>query len=141
MLSFIKRIFKAFQPTPNTPVATISPYNEYREKFPEIQEWTDYKMKGEMKLLLNMKYILQLSERHNWTKIFGNKNPLMLSFMKNDMRINVYPTTMTVATALKHPFKGKTQLYRKGVSLATLNSIFVDPRTHTNQGYYTKKKL
>jgi len=50
----------------------------------------------------------------------------------------VYYTTGTVGTFLNHPTKGKTQLFRRNVSLDLLGQIFRNPRIHTNTGYYRK---
>lgn len=47
-------------------------------------------------------------------------------------------TTGTVGTCLNHPSKGKTQLFRRNVSLDLLVEIFRNPRIHTNTGYYRK---
>ncbi len=52
------------------------------------------------------------------------------------VQVNVYTTTMTVATSLRHPRKGSTQLFRRGVSFSDLRRIFKDPRVHTGRGYY-----
>ena len=57
----------------------------------------------------------------------GNTNPLT--------RLNVYFTTMTVGTCIDHPFQGKTQLFRRNVTLEQLKEIALDPRIHTGQGY------
>ena len=55
------------------------------------------------------------------------------------MQINVFYTTMTVGTSLKHPKRGKTQIWRKRVDYALLNKLFINPRQHTNKGYTTKR--
>lgn len=65
----------------------------------------------------------------------------MISFFKEGVRINVYYTTMTVATALKHPTQGKTQLYRRNVTPNELEQIFRYPRVHTHKGYKKTRKL
>ena len=62
----------------------------------------------------------------------------MISFFKDESRINIYITKMTVATCINHPKKGKTQLFRRNVSLQELKKIFKRPRIHTNKGYYTR---
>jgi hypothetical protein len=58
-----------------------------------------------------------------------------------DQRVNVYYSTGTVATALSHPVSGKTQLFRRDMTLRDLCKIFDDPRTHTGVGYYTRDQL
>jgi len=41
-----------------------------------------------------------------------------------------------VGTYLKHPTRGKTQLYRRRVEeLFTLRAVFANPRVHTQDGY------
>lgn len=83
--------------------------------------------------------ILILAQKYQWAFDFNNQpNPLMISVFKDGMRINVYYTTMTVSTALEHPKKGKTQMYRKNVSANLLEKIFKDPRHHTGKGYFKK---
>lgn len=54
--------------------------------------------------------------------------------------INFYSTNGTITTELVHPKKGKTQLHRKGLNLTEIKSIFDNPREHTGNGYYKKKK-
>lgn len=78
-----------------------------------------------------------------WGKARGWVNPIikvdghMLSMFKGEMRMNVYYTTLTVATCLNHPTKGKTQLFRKNVSAKELVQIMDNPRIHAGKGYYT----
>lgn len=55
----------------------------------------------------------------------------MISFGKPGTRINVYYTTGAVATCIDHPKSGKTQLFRRGMSLSDLQRIFENPRSHT----------
>jgi hypothetical protein len=86
--------------------------------------------------------IRNIACNNGWAEIDHQENIFMISFHKviNDVgvRINVYYTTMTVSTALKHPTKGKTQLFRKNVSLPLLGKLFINPRLHTEKGYYNK---
>ena len=63
----------------------------------------------------------------------------LLIFTKGQVQINVYYTTMTVATALRHPRKGKTQLFRRHVGRKWLRKIFDNPRIHTGIGYRERK--
>ena len=60
-------------------------------------------------------------------------------FTSGAVKIVVYLTTMTVATCISHPKKGKTQLFRKNVSFEQLFKLFKNPRTHTGKGYYEKR--
>lgn len=109
-----------------------------------------------MKINLSCKYIAgipnnlkdraekvrKLAAKHHWSEIDLQENIGMISFLRPDsrgkQRINIYLTTMSTTTYLKHPMKGKGQLYRKNLSLDLLEKIFIDPRTHTGKGYYKK---
>jgi len=62
----------------------------------------------------------------------------LITFIKGNVQVNVYQTTMTVGTALSHPRRGKTQLFRRKVSLFLLDRIFANPRVHTSKGYRKK---
>jgi hypothetical protein len=79
-----------------------------------------------------------IARKHGWTFVTFQVNIGMLSYKKGDVRINIYTTKMTVATCLNHPKKGKTQMFRKKVTLTELQDIFKNPRVHTNKGYRTK---
>ena len=96
-----------------------------------------------MKNVLNQ--IKDIAKSHQWILIDHQANIGLLSFRKiinnSKARINVYYTTMTVATALKHPKKGKTQLYRRHVSFKLLEKIFTNPRIHTCKGYFERREL
>ena len=77
-----------------------------------------------------------IAKKHGWRMIDHQPKIYLLSFGKENDRINVYYSKMTVGTCLDHPKKGKTQLYRKRVGQLLLEKIFKNPRTHTNKGYY-----
>jgi hypothetical protein len=83
--------------------------------------------------------IEHLAAWHDWTWLDHQPESRMISFTKigsdGRMRINVYYTTMTVATVLNHPKQGRTQLFRKGVTPLELDAIFTNPRIHLNKGY------
>lgn len=85
------------------------------------------------------KKILRLAGKHNWIALTYQKNIGMLSFVKGEQRVNIYYTKMTVATCVEHPKQGKTQLFRRNVSLEELEKIFINPRVHTRKGYYTRR--
>jgi len=88
------------------------------------------------------KTLVNLAEQYGWKLHDIQKNIGMISFVKiigNDpARINIYTTKMTVATCINHPRKGKTQLFRKKVSIELMAKIFENPRTHTHIGYRKK---
>lgn len=68
-----------------------------------------------------------------------DKNTGMISFIKEDQRINIFLTTLTVATTVNHPKSGRNQLYRKGLTLNQIYKLFNNPRNHTGAGYRRKK--
>jgi len=84
--------------------------------------------------------IKALAESKGWQFIDHQEPNRMLSFYKliggKGARINVYYSTMTVGTAIHHPKKGRTQLFRKHVDKDQLIQIFTNPRIHTDKGYY-----
>ena len=83
--------------------------------------------------------IVELAKEKGWQVIDHQEDIYMISFWKpKTARINVYYSKMTVATALEHPTKGKTQLYRRGVGWKLLGKIFDNPRVHTPLGYREK---
>lgn len=85
-----------------------------------------------------LKFIADIAAKHGYVQMDYQANIGLVSYAKNDVRINVYITKMTVGTCMNHPKKGKTQLFRKDVSDALLDKIFSNPRVHTQKGYYTK---
>jgi len=82
--------------------------------------------------------IKSIAEIGGWVFIDHQENIKMLSFKKGCSRINVYYSKMTVATCVNHPKRGKTQLFRRNVTIKQLKQIFNNPRVHTNIGYYQK---
>jgi len=78
------------------------------------------------------------AEYYKWEFLTFQEDIKMLSVFKPEMRINIYTTTMTVATCLDHPKKGKTQMFRRKVDIKTMNKIFRNPRLHTDLGYRKK---
>lgn len=83
--------------------------------------------------------IVDLAEKHGWVVIPEVKDPYLISFHKivgeRPARINVWPGKMTVGTYITHPKQGKTQLFRKYVDRKLLESIFKNPRVHSQRGY------
>ncbi len=93
---------------------------------------------------LTKKQISALATKHKWTFCDYQENIQLLSFVKtskdgDQMRINIYLTKLTVGTALNHPKHGKTQLFRKKCSVSDIEKILLNPRAHTNKGYYNTK--
>lgn len=86
----------------------------------------------------SMKQVRKIATSHGWREVMHDVESRTLSFKKNGDRINVYYTTMTVGTAIDHPGKGKTQLFRRHISWEEMEKIFLNPRVHTKKGYYEK---
>ena len=105
----------------------------------------DYTSQQWVKLLpskakLNINDILNLCFKHDYNLVHVNNSNGMLRFKKDKTSVNIYSTTFTVTTEIKHPKKGKTQLHRKlnGLQnrLDILEKILINPRVHTGKGYY-----
>lgn len=85
------------------------------------------------------------AKKYKWTRV-KTADPFLVSFEKGDgndwQRINVWSNKKssyyTVGTCLNHPKQGKTQLFRKHVSIVELENYFEKPRVHTNKGYKRK---
>ena len=86
----------------------------------------------------HLQQIRQSAREFEWQEIMHNEMISLVSFRKKDCRMNVYYSKMTVGTSMSHPTKGKTQLFRKHVSMKLLRRLFQNPRIHTRKGYYEK---
>jgi len=86
--------------------------------------------------------IKKLAQKHGWKFICFQDNISMISFHKlidkHPARINIYITKMTVSTSLFHPKLGATQMFRKHQKPKDVEKIFLNPRTHTQDGYRHK---
>jgi len=83
----------------------------------------------------NIRFLAQV---YGWVRI---PHLDMLSFRRKKTRINIWHDkwgTLTIGTALEHPVKGKTQLFRRGVRMKLLERILDYPRVHTGRGYQRK---
>lgn len=78
----------------------------------------------------------EIGKKNGYVRFDHQENIGMASYTDGNTRINIYLTKMTVATCLKHPKKGPTQLFRKNVTESMLKQIFEYPRKHTGKGYY-----
>lgn len=83
--------------------------------------------------------IIQQAARNLYWLIEGfHINNYILNLSKDDMKCNIYLSTLTVQTTINHPKKGRGQLNRKRLSLSEVVSILENPRKHTGKGYYKK---
>lgn len=87
---------------------------------------------------VNIQEIVRIANMHGFVQCAHQTEHAMISFKKGETRINVYYTTMTVTTCLRHPKHGKTQLFRRHVDAELLALIFQNPRVHTGRGYKEK---
>lgn len=90
---------------------------------------------------MDVKEIRKLAKSMGWIEEeTKDKTLLIFNRLQENIhqQINIWFTRMTVGTCLKHPKKGKTQLFRKNVDDKLLRKIFENPRVHTGNGYYTK---
>lgn len=83
-------------------------------------------------------HVLRIAHQNGYALEQEQDNIKLLIFVRNDVQVNVYYSKMTVGTALHHPKRGATQLFRRCVSLNELERIFKNPRIHTGKGYYRR---
>ena len=89
---------------------------------------------------LNESELDYMGETRGWDKIYDvPSQPPMASYRKDGIRLNFWLSTGTVGSYLDHPRQGKTQLFRRQLSLSDASEIFNNPRQHTGKGYHTKK--
>mmetsp|Transcript_7050 Transcript_7050/g.16314 ORF Transcript_7050/g.16314 Transcript_7050/m.16314 type:complete len:190 (+) Transcript_7050:128-697(+) len=78
------------------------------------------------------------AETRGWDKIYGlPASPPMASYRREGVRLNFWLTTGTVGSYLEHPRQGKTQLFRRHVTMSEASEVFNNPRKHTGRGYHT----
>ncbi len=101
-------------------------------------------MPSEEKIAKRLEAVRWLAAHYGWQEVQFDVLQDLVAFKHPEKpelgRVNVWYTKMTVGTALEHPHKGKTQLFRKRVNGKTLAKIFQNPRTHTGRGYYTREE-
>jgi len=96
--------------------------------------------------MIDRELIRRAAAEHGWRETKATNGGIMLTFALPGEpgtkwpKVEIWPSTGTVATMIDHPKKGRTKLYRKGLSQKQIVKIFQDPRLHTGKGYYTKKE-
>lgn len=85
-----------------------------------------------------MDLIQKVAKQTGWKLIEHKEDQFMFRFKKGkDSLIDVWYSKMTVCTIITHPTRGRGQMYRRNVFLQKdLVKLFVNPRTHTGEGYY-----
>ena len=90
---------------------------------------------------LNESELDYMSKTGGWEKIQRlPSQPPMASYRKDDIRLNFWLWTGSVGSYLCHPSQGKTQLFRRDISMSEASDIFKSPRQHTGKGYHTKNE-
>lgn len=84
--------------------------------------------------------VAELAGEYGWTETAFEPSQGNLMFLEQSVggerfMLHVWCSTGTVGSYLNHPRQGKTQLYRRNVSMHGLAEIFNNPRVHTNGGY------
>jgi hypothetical protein len=88
---------------------------------------------------LNESELDYMGETRGWDKMYGlPAQPPMASYKKEGVRLNFWLSTGTVGSYLEHPRRGKTQLFRREVSMSEARDVFDNPRQHTGKGYHRK---
>ena len=62
----------------------------------------------------------------------------MASYKRQALRLNFWLSTGTVGSYLEHPRQGKTQLFRRDVTISEAEQIFENPRIHSGRRYHTR---
>ena len=86
-------------------------------------------------MALPLDEVRRTARRAGFEEIYLNDSSRVVSFARDETRVNVYYTTGTVGTCVHHPRQGKTQLFRRNVDLQLLVAIMTNPRVHTDRGY------
>jgi hypothetical protein len=94
---------------------------------------------------LNESELDSMGETRGWDKIEGlPAQPPMASYRMQYgdgiIRLNFWLSTGTVGSYLDHPRQGKTQLFRREITMSGAAEIFDNPRQHTGKGYHTKNE-
>jgi len=91
-------------------------------------------------MYMDKSVVKRFAKKYHWNiEVSIDKTLLIFSrYDRGHQQVNVWFTTGTVGTSLKHPTKGKTQLFRRHVDYELLEKIFQNLRVHSDLGYYTK---
>ena len=90
---------------------------------------------------LNESELDYMGDTRGWEKIDDlPEQPPLASYKKDGIRLNFWLSTGTVGSYLDHPRQGKTQLFRREISMSEASDIFNNPRQHTGKGYHHKNE-
>lgn len=80
----------------------------------------------------------RLAREHGWKRTAWQPNIQMVSYVREGCRMNIYLTTGTISTSLRHPTKGRTQLFRRKLRHEQIVAVLKKPRAHVGCGYYRR---
>lgn len=90
------------------------------------------------------KNLREIASEYGWYLAQVDELTYMIGFKRHDdpyARINVYITKMTFVTQIRHPKRGKGQLFRRHIhDEADIRAIFENPRVHTGVGYHYRRE-
>lgn len=92
-------------------------------------------------MIMDKDSVTKLAKKHGWDIVADQVNPPVLILRQGSNKMNVYYTTGTIATTVTHPVKGRGQLFRRDIDMATLGRLMRNPRQHTGKGYTTLDRL
>lgn len=87
----------------------------------------------------NLFLVVELIQANKWEVLKYHDKNYILNLKRGDVKMNVYLSTLTIQTSMKHPKKGRTQLNRKNLTPNEVKAVFKNPRAHTKKGYYKAK--
>jgi len=122
------KLLEAAKDAQNRPPTELDP--EAKERIKKIVE-----VKKVTRLLYH------LAQTTGWELLDYQPKTSMISFRRDGVRLNIYllkSGLYTVGTAMLHPTKGKTQLFRRQITEREVHKLMQNPRLHTGEGYYRK---
>ena len=90
---------------------------------------------------LNEDWVTKTALENGYMQASGDIGTKMISFTKDDCRLNFWLSTGTIGSYLSHPKQRRTQLFRRDVDQKGALEIILDPRVHTGKGYKTRQQL
>jgi hypothetical protein len=87
---------------------------------------------------LNESELDSMAEARAWEKLdcTSSEGTPMVSYRKDNVRLEVWLSTGTIGSYLEHPNQGKTQLFLRNImQIGEATEIFDNPHVHSNKGY------
>ena len=88
-----------------------------------------------------------LAKKHGYTPMEMNETQIkqgMVSLVKDtekwgEVRINYWLSTRRMSICLNHPKQGRNTQYKGYTDLRVLEQLLINPRSHTDAGYRSRK--